>query len=65
MGRPKGSLNKKTIAAQSNPNKSSAVKASTGAYLFRASGCGCEDRRDIIGCGMFCKHKNSMLLGSK
>jgi hypothetical protein len=61
MARTKGALGKKTLANRKNQN----MAMGDGKYLFRATSCGCETRRDIVGCAMFCGHKNSMTLVQK
>ena len=56
MARPKGSKNKVKATQKKNQGMR---------YTFRATSCGCEQTSDLIGCGMFCQHKNVMILSVK
>jgi hypothetical protein len=69
MARTKGALGKKTIAAQSqNPNMARDLNPSfkctapvIDGFLYVAASCGCSVVKPMIGCGLMCEHKNSMV----
>ena len=59
-GRPKGSKNKskekkEVLGFKYDPN-------AAYTYWFIADACGCRLGANVIGSGMWCKHKNSMHL---
>ena len=59
-GRPKGTKNKvkESNGFRYDPNKEYQ-------YWFIADACGCRIGADVIGSGMWCKHKNSMHLENR
>lgn len=69
-GRPKGSKNKPkeptpetTIEIGMDGIALNEITSSIRtSFIFKAASCGCTIEKSIHGAGMFCKHRNAMIL---